>query len=67
MIFDKFKKLKKYDPEADRRLREDIEAAGGAILKGRYCISPVHIHGVHVFLNLNIINVTRGSCAASPL
>ena len=29
MIFDKFKKLKKYDPEAERRLREDIEAAGG--------------------------------------
>ena len=29
MIFDKFKKLKKYDPEAERRLREDIETAGG--------------------------------------
>ena len=29
MIFDKFKKLKKYDPEAERKLREEIEAEGG--------------------------------------
>ena len=29
MIFDKFKKLKKYDPEAERTLREEIEAEGG--------------------------------------
>ena len=29
MAFDKFKKLKKYDPEAERKLREEIEAEGG--------------------------------------
>ena len=29
MLIEKFKKLKKYDPEAERKLREDIEAAGG--------------------------------------
>lgn len=29
MLFEKFKKLKKYDPEAERKLREDIEAEGG--------------------------------------
>ena len=29
MFFDKFKKLKKYDPEAERKLRREIEEAGG--------------------------------------
>lgn len=29
MIFDKLKKLKKYDPEAEQKLREEIEAEGG--------------------------------------
>ena len=29
MAVDKFKKLKKYDPEAERKLREEIEAEGG--------------------------------------
>lgn len=29
MLFDKFKKLKKYDPEAEQTLRDEIEAAGG--------------------------------------
>ncbi len=29
MLFDKFKKLKKYDPEAERKLRREIEEAGG--------------------------------------
>ena len=29
MLFGKFKKLKKYDPEVERKFREDIEAAGG--------------------------------------
>ena len=29
MAFDKFKKLKKYDPEVERKLREEIEAEGG--------------------------------------
>lgn len=29
MLFEKFRKLKKYDPDAERKLREDIEAAGG--------------------------------------
>lgn len=29
MLFDKFKRLKKYDPEAERMLREEIESAGG--------------------------------------
>lgn len=29
MRVEKFKKLKKYDPEAERKLREDIEAEGG--------------------------------------
>lgn len=29
MLVEKFKKLKKYDPEEERKLREDIEAAGG--------------------------------------
>ena len=29
MAFDKFKKLKKYGPEAERKLREEIEAEGG--------------------------------------
>ena len=29
MLIEKFKKLKKYDPEAERKLREDIEAVGG--------------------------------------
>lgn len=29
MLFDKFKKLKKYDPEAEQALRDEIEAAGG--------------------------------------
>ena len=27
MLFGKFKKLKKYDPEVERKFREDIEAA----------------------------------------
>ena len=29
MLIEKFRKLKKYDPEAEKKLREDIEAAGG--------------------------------------
>lgn len=29
MLIEKFKKLKKYDPEAERKFRENIEAAGG--------------------------------------
>ena len=29
MLIEKFKKLKKYDPEVEQKLREDIEAAGG--------------------------------------
>lgn len=29
MLIEKFRKLKKYDPEEERKLREDIEAAGG--------------------------------------
>ena len=29
MLIEKFKKLKKYDPEVERKFREDIEAAGG--------------------------------------
>ena len=29
MLFDKFKKLKKYDPEAEQKLRREIEEAGG--------------------------------------
>lgn len=29
MLFDKFKKLKKYDPEAERKLRREIEEMGG--------------------------------------
>ena len=29
MLVEKFKKLKKYDPEAERKLREDIESEGG--------------------------------------
>lgn len=29
MLFDKLKKLKKYDPEAERKLRDEIEACGG--------------------------------------
>ena len=29
MLFEKFRKLKKYDPDAERKLREDIESAGG--------------------------------------
>ena len=29
MLIEKFKKLKKYDLEVERKFREDIEAAGG--------------------------------------
>lgn len=29
MLFEKFKKLKKYDPEREQTLRDEIEAAGG--------------------------------------
>ena len=29
MLVEKFRKLKKYDPEMERKLQEDIEAAGG--------------------------------------
>ncbi len=29
MFLDKFKKIKKYDPEAERKLRREIEEAGG--------------------------------------
>lgn len=29
MLFEKFRKLKKYDPEAERKLRQEIEEAGG--------------------------------------
>ena len=29
MFFEKIKKLKKYDPEAERKLRREIEEAGG--------------------------------------
>jgi hypothetical protein len=29
MLIEKFRKLKKYDPEVEQKLREDIEAAGG--------------------------------------
>ena len=29
MLFSKMKKLKKYDPEAERKLRDEIEVAGG--------------------------------------
>ncbi len=29
MLIEKFRKLKKYDPEAEQKLREDIESAGG--------------------------------------
>ena len=29
MLIEKFRKLKKYDPEVERKLREDIEEAGG--------------------------------------
>lgn len=29
MLFEKFRKLKKYDPEAERKLRLEIEEAGG--------------------------------------
>lgn len=28
-MFDKWKKLKKYDPEAEKQLLDEIEAAGG--------------------------------------
>ena len=29
MLIEKFRKLKKYDPEVEQKLREDIESAGG--------------------------------------
>lgn len=29
MLFEKWKKLKKYDPEAEKQLLDEIEAAGG--------------------------------------
>lgn len=29
MLFEKFKKLKKYDSEAEQKLRQEIEEAGG--------------------------------------
>lgn len=29
MLFEKLKKLKKYDPEKEQTLRDEIEAAGG--------------------------------------
>lgn len=29
MLFDKFKRLKKYNPETEQKLRQEIEAAGG--------------------------------------
>ena len=29
MLFEKFRNLKKYDPDAERKLRDEIEAAGG--------------------------------------
>ena len=29
MLFDKLKKLKKYDPDAEQALRDEIEANGG--------------------------------------
>ena len=29
MFFDKLKRIKKYDPEAERKLRREIEEAGG--------------------------------------
>ena len=29
MLFEKFRNLKKYDPEAERKLRDEIEAQGG--------------------------------------
>lgn len=29
MFFNKFKRIKKYDPEAERKLREEIESEGG--------------------------------------
>lgn len=29
MLFDKLKKLKKYDPEKEQSLRDEIEAGGG--------------------------------------
>ena len=29
MLFEKYRSLKKYDPEAERKLRDEIEAQGG--------------------------------------
>jgi hypothetical protein len=29
MLIEKFRKLKKYDPEVEQKLREDIESVGG--------------------------------------
>ena len=39
MLFEKFRKLKKYDPDAERKLREDIEAAGG--LEKNYALAMI--------------------------
>ena len=52
MLFDKFRKLKKPDPEAEQKLRDEIEEMGGLDKKD---IPAMLISAMLVFLPVAII------------